>query len=109
MSGEGEIRTPATLAGRPVFETGAFNRSATSPATHARDGRGCRKLADAAGAVNWSVSGRVLCDARDARGPLTALQRLEYDGAGTFGKRKCDEDDDENFGAGRNGRGLDRD
>src|SRR5436309_10336852 len=30
-NGEGEIRTPATLAGRPVFETGAFNRSATSP------------------------------------------------------------------------------
>jgi hypothetical protein len=30
-SGEGEIRTPATLAGRPVFETGAFNHSATSP------------------------------------------------------------------------------
>jgi hypothetical protein len=30
-SGEGEIRTRATLAGRPVFETGAFNRSATSP------------------------------------------------------------------------------
>src|SRR5687768_14207572 len=30
-SGEGEIRTPATLAGRPVFETGAFSRSATSP------------------------------------------------------------------------------
>lgn len=31
LSGEGEIRTPATLAGRPVFETGAFNHSATSP------------------------------------------------------------------------------
>lgn len=31
LSGEGEIRTPATLAGRPVFETGAFSRSATSP------------------------------------------------------------------------------
>src|SRR5216110_2614457 len=30
-NGEGEIRTPATLAGRPVFETGAFSRSATSP------------------------------------------------------------------------------
>ena len=30
-NGEGEIRTPATLAGRPVFETGAFNHSATSP------------------------------------------------------------------------------
>src|SRR5580698_738589 len=30
-NGEGEIRTPATLSGRPVFETGAFNRSATSP------------------------------------------------------------------------------
>ena len=31
ISGEGEIRTPATLAGRPVFETGAFSHSATSP------------------------------------------------------------------------------
>src|SRR5688500_7420644 len=31
MSGEGEIRTPVTLAGQPVFETGAFNHSATSP------------------------------------------------------------------------------
>ena len=30
-NGEGEIRTRATLAGRPVFETGAFNHSATSP------------------------------------------------------------------------------
>jgi hypothetical protein len=30
-NGEGEIRTPATLSGRPVFETGAFNHSATSP------------------------------------------------------------------------------
>ena len=29
--GEGEIRTPETLASLPVFETGAFNRSATSP------------------------------------------------------------------------------
>ena len=31
LNGEGEIRTPATLSGRPVFETGAFNHSATSP------------------------------------------------------------------------------
>src|SRR5688572_4006225 len=31
LSGEGEIRTPGTIAGTPVFETGAFNRSATSP------------------------------------------------------------------------------
>ena len=29
--GEGEIRTPEPLAGLPVFKTGAFNRSATSP------------------------------------------------------------------------------
>ncbi len=39
QNGEGEIRTPATLAGRPVFETGAFNHSATSPS-------GTRKLHD---------------------------------------------------------------
>ncbi len=31
QNGEGEIRTPATLSSRPVFETGAFSRSATSP------------------------------------------------------------------------------
>lgn len=31
FSGEGEIRTPADIAARPVFETGAFNHSATSP------------------------------------------------------------------------------
>jgi hypothetical protein len=30
-SGEGEIRTPETLAGLPVFKTGAFGHSATSP------------------------------------------------------------------------------
>ena|GEM_PF-4717469 len=30
-SGEGEIRTPVTIARKPVFETGAFSRSATSP------------------------------------------------------------------------------
>src|SRR5690606_8511879 len=30
-SGEGEIRAPGAVAGTPVFETGAFNRSATSP------------------------------------------------------------------------------
>ncbi len=29
--GEGGIRTPDSLATIPVFETGAFNRSATSP------------------------------------------------------------------------------
>ena len=30
-NGQGEIRTLDTLAGMPVFETGAFNRSATCP------------------------------------------------------------------------------
>jgi hypothetical protein len=29
--GEGEIRTHETLSGSPVFKTGAFNHSATSP------------------------------------------------------------------------------
>src|SRR5688572_12703206 len=37
-NGEGEIRTPGTIAGTPVFETGAFNRSATSP-NNGRSGR----------------------------------------------------------------------
>jgi hypothetical protein len=31
-NGEEEIRTPEAVADLPVFETGAFNRSATSPA-----------------------------------------------------------------------------
>jgi hypothetical protein len=31
IGGEGEIRTHEPLAGLPVFKTGAFNRSATSP------------------------------------------------------------------------------
>lgn len=31
LSGEGGIRTPGTVAGTPVFETGTFGRSATSP------------------------------------------------------------------------------
>ena len=30
--GEGEIRTHETREGLPVFKSGAFNRSATSPA-----------------------------------------------------------------------------
>ena len=30
--GEGGIRTPGTVSRTPVFKTGAFNRSATSPA-----------------------------------------------------------------------------
>jgi hypothetical protein len=29
--GEGGIRTPDTLSGMPVFKTGVFNRSTTSP------------------------------------------------------------------------------
>jgi hypothetical protein len=31
ISGEGGIRTLGTIAGTPVFETGAFDHSATSP------------------------------------------------------------------------------
>src|SRR6478735_1055545 len=31
FNGQGEIRTLDTLAGMPVFETGAFNHSATCP------------------------------------------------------------------------------
>ena len=42
--GEGGIRTHDTLARIPVFETGTFNRSVTSPVgadfTSARDQRG---------------------------------------------------------------------
>jgi hypothetical protein len=32
--GEGGIRTPDTLSGMPVFKTGVFNRSTTSPAIY---------------------------------------------------------------------------
>src|SRR5688572_21419962 len=35
-SGPGEIRTHETLAGLPVFKTGAFNRSATGPCARGR-------------------------------------------------------------------------
>jgi hypothetical protein len=36
IGGEGEIRTHETCEGPPVFKTGAFNRSATSPVISAR-------------------------------------------------------------------------
>ena len=36
IGGWGGIRTPETLAGLPVFKTGAFNHSATHPARSAR-------------------------------------------------------------------------
>jgi hypothetical protein len=35
-SGEGGIRTPGTREGTPVFETGPFGRSGTSPAIASR-------------------------------------------------------------------------
>ena len=35
--GEGGIRTHGTLARTPVFKTGAFNRSATSPTIYFKD------------------------------------------------------------------------
>src|SRR3989344_9077806 len=35
FGGEGEIRTLGTLSSTPVFETGAFDHSATSPCGHA--------------------------------------------------------------------------
>jgi hypothetical protein len=42
-SGQGEIRTHDTVAGMPVFETGAFNHSATCP--------WCRRRPNAPGAI----------------------------------------------------------
>ena len=56
-SGEGEIRTPATIARRPVFETGAFSRSATSPGwTADTSGYGIlrQKVVRAAVAIDWT-------------------------------------------------------
>ncbi len=40
ICGEGEIRTHDTLTGIPVFETGAFNHSATSPGQLELSGEG---------------------------------------------------------------------
>ena len=37
--GQGEIRTLDTLAGMPVFETGAFNHSATCPGCDTKTNR----------------------------------------------------------------------
>lgn len=34
FNGEGEIRTPVGYDPKPDFESGAFNRSATSPGAH---------------------------------------------------------------------------
>ncbi len=44
-SGQGEIRTHDTVAGMPVFETGAFNHSATCPTN-------CQQTANGAGLTN---------------------------------------------------------
>src|SRR5215204_528655 len=41
-SGQGEIRTHGTVAGTPVFETGAFNHSATCPVQPKNLARGWR-------------------------------------------------------------------
>jgi site-specific DNA recombinase len=73
-SGEGEIRTPATLAGRPVFETGAFNHSATSPGwrrNNSRTGYGGQKARQLSGV--WLVSCRRYMV--DARGNPISLPR----------------------------------
>ena len=40
IGGEGGIRTPDTRKGITVFETAAFNHSATSPIGHAAANRG---------------------------------------------------------------------
>ena len=47
--GEGGIRTHETLAGLPVFKTGTFNHSVTSPCDYEKPGgeRGIRTLAGA--------------------------------------------------------------
>ena len=40
MGGEGEIRTRGTLADTPVFKTGPFNHSGTSPVVFKISGEG---------------------------------------------------------------------
>ena len=45
ICGEGEIRTPEELSPLPVFETGAFDHSATSPgATHTKRDRALERV-----------------------------------------------------------------
>jgi hypothetical protein len=50
--GEGEIRTPDTVARMPHFECGAFNHSATSP--------GCEGLGGPLVEAGWISRGFVL-------------------------------------------------
>lgn len=64
FGGGGGIRTHDTLARIPVFETGAFNRSATPPKdTHFAIGRVWRPLFDWLGAISGQLpflAGRVI-------------------------------------------------
>ena len=57
-NGGGEIRTHETLAGLPVFKTGAFNRSATPPGVFQDDSRGgkiSQKLGISAGGFRGGI------------------------------------------------------
>jgi hypothetical protein len=65
-NGEGGIRTPDTLAGIPVFETGAFNRSATSPGDVMVDARRSRRPSRSARGGQH----RVTVTVGGAKGPL---------------------------------------
>lgn len=50
IGGEGEIRTPDTVARMPHFECGAFNHSATSP-----EGGGVQAPLVEAGWISWAL------------------------------------------------------
>jgi hypothetical protein len=53
LGGRGEIRTHDTLAGMPVFKTGALNRSATLPLRRFNDIMDVARQGGHAGAADW--------------------------------------------------------
>ena len=58
-SGQGEIRTHGTVAGTPVFETGAFNHSATCPGQPenlARAPEGCQRIREPLAALGEEIA-----------------------------------------------------
>ena len=56
VGGRGEIRTHGTLAGTPVFKTGALNHSATLPSAHVNGGERPLLQARCAGFINAARS-----------------------------------------------------
>ncbi len=78
-SGQGGIRTHDTVAGMPVFETGAFNHSATCPGTDSqRNAESIQtlKISLAAGRSQRSeLSGTGTCTSTSCRLPAVGWRR----------------------------------